>query len=215
MVIKEAVILCGGEGKRLRPLTDSIPKPMILVNGRPIIDYKIAHLKKYGVEKIVVACGYKWEKIKEKYGDSLIYSVEDKPLGTGGALKNALKHINGREFFVTNCDDMVDIDLKELEKIGSNAICVSHFRSNFGLVDIEANKVVGFRQKPMLPFWANIGFYLFNKNMQLPDNGSMEDETFPKIELKAFNHEGRWFTINTMKDLEEVEKELKENPFPF
>jgi len=214
-MIKEAIILCGGQGDRLKPLTDTLPKPMVPLNGRPIIDYTITNMRKQGVERIIVACGYKWEKIREKYGDSLIYSVEKEPLGTGGALKQALAHINGKEYFAANCDDITDIDLRALAKIGSNAVCVAHFRSNFGLVDMEGDRVTGFRQKPMMPFWANVGWYLLSKDIPLPDKGAVEDVTFQKIQLKAFRHEGRWITINTIKDLKDAEEELKKNPLPF
>jgi mannose-1-phosphate guanylyltransferase len=214
-MIKEAVILCGGQGDRLKPLTDTLPKPMVPVNGRPIIDYIIANMKRQGVERIVAACGYKWEKIREKYGDSLIYSVEKEPLGTGGAIKQAAAHINGKEFFVANCDDITDIDLTALAKMGSNTVCIAHFRSNFGLVDVEGDKIIGFRQKPMLPFWANVGWYLLNKDIPMPDKGAIEEITFPKIPLKAFRHDGRWITINTIKDLKDAETDFKNNPLPF
>jgi mannose-1-phosphate guanylyltransferase len=215
MTIKEAIILCGGQGDRLKPLTDTLPKPMIPVNGRPIIDHIISNMKRQGVERIIVACGYKWEKIRERYGDSLIYSVEKEPLGTGGALKQAMAHVKGNEFFVANSDDITDIDLKEFSKLGSNAICVAHFKSNFGIVDVDGDRVTGFRQKPLLPFWANVGWYLLNKSIPLPDKGSIEDLVFPKIPLKAYRHTGRWVTINSMKDLKEAEAEFKTHPLPF
>jgi len=214
-MIKEAIILAGGQGKRLRPLTDNVPKPMVQVNGRPVIDYKIEHLRKYGVEKIIIACGYRWEKIKEKYGDSVIYSVENEPLDTGGAIKLALKHIKGKEFFVANCDDLVETDLRALEKMGPNAIVVGHERCRFGVVDLDGDKILGFRQKPILPEWVSVGLYLLKSDIPLPDKGAIETFTFPKLQLKAFRDEGRWLTINTAKDLEDVEKELRERPFDF
>ena len=213
MKVKEVIILAGGKGKRLRPLTDNIPKCLVPVNNKPLLEYQIEYLKGWGIKKIILACGYLWEKIKEKYGNEFIYSVEKEPLGTGGAIKKALEHIDGDEFFVINCDEYCDVNLEEVEKMGSNTIVLSRFNCRFGLVDTKGDKVIGFRQKPVLPYWANLGLYLLNKNIPLPDKGAIETETFPALasegKLKAYKHKGIWFTVNTIKDLEKLEKFLK------
>jgi mannose-1-phosphate guanylyltransferase len=208
----EAIILAGGQGKRLRPLTKDIPKCMVPVNGRPMLDYHLQWLKKYNVSRMVIACGYKWEEIKRHYGTRFVYSVEDEPLGTGGAIKLALDHIDGNEFLVVNCDDLNDVNLTKLEAVGSNAITLCRFHCRFGIVETEGDRVVKFLQKPLLPHWASMGLYLLNKGIPLPDNGALETETFPKImkDLKAYKHDGFWATVNTMKDLEELEAALKE-----
>jgi len=91
----KAVILAGGLGKRLRPLTNEVPKPLLKVSGKPIIVWQIEWLKEYGADEIVVCAYYLKEMIKEcladggKPGLSVRYSFEDEPLGTGGAIKNA------------------------------------------------------------------------------------------------------------------------------
>ncbi|MBU5537491.1 MAG: NDP-sugar synthase [Candidatus Aenigmatarchaeota archaeon] len=205
----EAIILTGGSGKRLLPLTKDIPKCMLKVNGKPLLDYHVKWLKQYGVEKIVLACRYKWENIKRHYGDMFIYSVEKEPLGTGGAVKHALKYIENENFFLVNADDITDVDLNKLKKMGSNTIVLSRFHSNFGIVETKGNKVINFKQKPLLPYWAWCGVALLNKNIPLPDKGAIETETFPKIDLKAFKHKGFWMTVNTAKDLEELENVAK------
>src|SRR3989338_9437618 len=102
----EAIILTGGMGKTLRPLTQDLPKAMVPVNGKPLLQYQLDILTRQGIEKIVLACGYKWEKIKQHYGDKFIYSVEEEPLGTAGAVKNAIERIEGDEFIVLNADDI-------------------------------------------------------------------------------------------------------------
>lgn len=205
----EAVILAGGAGKRLRPLTEDLPKCMITVSGKPLIEYHLKWLKKHVVKKIILACGYKWERIKEHYGDEFIYSIENEPLGTGGAVKHALKHIEGSEFFLINADDITDVDLKQLKDMGSNTVVISRFHSNFGIVETDGNKVINFKQKPLLPYWAWCGVALLNKSIPLPDKGPIETETFPKIDLKALKHDGFWKTVNTAKDLEELEEFLQ------
>lgn len=78
----EAIILAGGLGRRLYPLTTDLPKCMIPINGKPLLDYQLQWLRKYRLGKVIVSCGYRWEKIKKYYGDGLIYSVEYEPLGT-------------------------------------------------------------------------------------------------------------------------------------
>ena len=209
-MITEAIILSGGLGKRLRPLTQDIPKCMLQVNNKPLLDYILTWLRKSGINKIVIACGYKWEKIKDHYGNKLVYSVESEPLGTGGAVKKALQYVNGKEFFLVNADDITDVDLKKMTKIGSNTIAISRFHSNFGIVETKADKVVEFKQKPLLPYWAWCGVALLSKDISLPSKGPIETETFPKINLKVMRHEGFWKTVNTPKDLEELEESSKE-----
>lgn len=212
-MVKECIILAGGKGKRLRPLTNNIPKCLAPVGGKPLLEHQKEFLEKQGIEKIILACGYLWKKIKKKYGDEFIYSVEEKPLGTGGAIKKALSHIEGEEFFVTNCDEYHDVNLDKLRKIGSNVIALSRFKSRFGIVESDKKYVKGFKQKPRLPYWASIGLYLLSKNIQLPDKGAIEDHTFPKLaaqrKLKAHKHEGVWFTVNTIKQLEKLENFLR------
>ena len=137
-MVNTVIILCGGQSKRLKPLTDNKPKALVEVNGKPLIEYTLDILEKYKIKKAILACGFLWEKIKEKYGDEfkgvkLMYSVEQEPLGTGGAIKLALKHLDKEEFFLLNGDEIHDLDLRKLEKKGSNTVCLSKFRCRFGI----------------------------------------------------------------------------------
>ena len=205
----EIIILAGGQAKRLRPNTESTPKSMVPINGKPTIQYHLDYLKKTkSVDKIVLACGYRWDKIKEHYGDAFVYSVEDKPLGTAGAVKLALDHIEGEDFLVLNADDINNVDISSLIKMGSNTTVVSRFRSQFGIVDIDDGFIKNFREKPLLPYWANLGMHLLNRKFRLPETGSLEQDVLPKLaekgQLKAFEHAGYWVTINTLKELEEA-----------
>ena len=211
----EAIVLAGGVGKRLRPLTKDLPKAMVPVNGKPLLQYQLDILKGHKIEKIVLACGYKWEKIKQYYGTKFVYSVEEEPLGTAGAVRNALEHIAGQEFIVLNSDDITDIDIGKFVKMGSNTTAVAHFHSNFGIVDVEGDKIVQFREKPMMPYWANVGLHLLNKDVKFPAKGSLEQDVLPLLakqgKLNAYKHTGFWHTVNTAKDLEEVEAFLKKS----
>jgi len=202
----EAIILCGGKGTRLKPTTKDLPKALVKVKGKALLDHKIEWLKKHNVSKIILACGYLHEKIRKHLGNKFIYSIETEPLGTAGAVKKALEHVEGRDFLVVNVDDLTDVDINKFRKIGSNAICLGRPRSRFGVVHTHGNRVLGFQEKPILKnIWVNIGVYLLNKELELPDKGSLERDVFPFIDLKAFKHDGFWHTINTVKDIEEFE----------
>lgn len=212
----DVIILAGGQAKRLRPLTDSVPKCMILLNGKPMLQYQLDFLSKYkSVGKIVLSCGYKWDVLKKHYGSRFVYSVEDEPLGTAGAIKLALEKVDGDEFIVLNADDINNTNIDELIKTGSNATVVSRFHSQFGIVEFDNGLIQRFREKPLLEYWANIGMHLLDKKIKLPDKGSLEIDVLPKLaaagKLKVFKHTGYWITINTIKEMEEAQRMLREH----
>lgn len=210
----EIIILAGGQAKRLRPITDGMPKCMVPINGKPTLQYHLDYLKKFkAIDKIVLACGYRWEKIKQHYGDAFIYSVEEEPLGTAGAVKRALEKIEGNEYIVLNADDINNVDINKLISAGGCATVISRFKSQFGIVELDNGLIKSFKEKPLLPYWANLGMHIFNKKVKLPKSGSLESDILPKLaaagKLKAYKHTGYWITINTLKELEEAGNMLK------
>ena len=118
----EAVILAGGLGTRLRGIVSNVPKPMAPVNGIPFLSYVLDNLIDNGITRFILSVGYKYEFIEKIYGNSyrrceIIYSVESKPLGTGGAIKKAINYINDKYFFIVNGDTIFKTDIKkELKK---------------------------------------------------------------------------------------------------
>ena len=220
----KAVILAGGLGRRLRPLTDDTPKPLLKVSGKPIIVRQIEWLKKHGIDEIIICAGYLREKIiKElgngcKYDVKIGYVVEDQPLGTGGAIKNTeifLKNEMG--FYILNGDVLTNLDPNELRSIGEKyigSIALVHLKSPYGIVEIRGEEIVRFREKPLIKeYWINAGIYYFKPQIfkYLPDRGDIEKETFPILAkrglLKAVKYENVfWKSIDTHKDLEEAEK---------
>jgi mannose-1-phosphate guanylyltransferase len=116
----QAIILAGGRGERLRPITDSIPKVMIDINGKPFLQYQIESLNKFGINNIVLCVGYLWDTIKNHFGDgsefgvSIHYSVEEDYLGTGGAIKLAQKYLED-SFFILNGDTYIPINYSGFE----------------------------------------------------------------------------------------------------
>jgi mannose-1-phosphate guanylyltransferase len=226
----KAVVLAGGLGMRLRPLTDDKPKALVPVKGRPISEYQIEWLvKEGGVDGVTFACGYKWERLKEHFGSSfqgipIDYSVEDEPLGTGGGIKKALSaKESGELVVVTNGDIITDLPLKRMidahKQAGeiSASMLVVPYRSRFGVVKIDKLKMVrGFEEKPAFPdVWINGGVYLLNQRKilkNLPEKGDIERETFPKLvthgELLSYPHYGEWWFLDSMKDLQELEESI-------
>ncbi|MDG7010658.1 MAG: nucleotidyltransferase family protein [Nitrososphaerota archaeon] len=226
-----AIILSGGLGMRLRPLTDDKPKVLIPVNGRPISEYQIEWLvKEGGVDAVTFACGYKWERLKEHFGKSfggvpVDYSVESEPLGTGGGIKRALEgHESQETVVVTNGDIMTDLPLKRMVEEFQSAggmpasMLVVPYRSRFGVVKIDKLKMVrDFDEKPAFPdVWINGGVYVLNGPKlakSLPEKGDIERETFPKLvthgELMSYPYYGEWNFVDSMKDLMELEASLK------
>lgn len=225
----KAVILAGGRGKRLRPLTDSIPKPLIEVRGKPIIAWQIEWFKSHGINEFIVCVGYLKEKIinylgdGSEYGVRIGYVVEKRPLGTGGAIKNAEVFLNNENgFFVINGDIITTIDPKELTKLDYKhigAIALVQLPSPYGIVEFDEGLTVkSFKEKPLLrDYWINAGVYYFKPDIfhYLPIEGDIERTTFPNLAslglLKAVKYEGVfWRSIDTMKDLDEISKLLGE-----
>jgi mannose-1-phosphate guanylyltransferase len=231
----KAIVLAGGLGMRLRPLTDDRPKALIPLKGRPISEYQIKWLVKEGaIDSITFACGYKWEKLKEHFGTSfegipIEYSVEEKPLGTGGGVKKALSSSSQNEdlLVVTNGDIITDLPLRRMIEAHRQAgeisasMLVVPYRSRFGVVKIDKLKVVrGFEEKPAFPdVWINGGVYVLNgrrAQKYLPDRGDIERETFPNLvtrgELLSYPYYGEWYFIDSLKDLKELEENIQTGP---
>ncbi|MFQ5968873.1 MAG: NDP-sugar synthase [Nitrososphaerales archaeon] len=224
----KAVILAGGYGKRLKPLTDEKPKAMIEVLNRPIVEWQINWLKNNRIDDIVLCVGYLKDHIVNyigtgsKQGVNVYYMVEDEPLGTGGALKNTETLLSNEEsFFMVNGDVLTNINPMHLKEKLTNdlvaTIAVVPLPSPFGIVEIGNNsKVLGFKEKPKITqFWINAGVYYFSKKIfnYLPKNGSMERTAFPALaqhkKLKAIKYENTfWRSIDSHKDIEEASAEM-------
>ena len=228
-----ALILSGGRGERLRPLTDGLPKPMVPVDGKPILQRQAEWLVEAGVTDIVFLAGYCWEAIRDHFQDgsaqgfSAHYSIEDSPLGRGGAIRQGLGEVptTDEPLIVTNGDIVTDLPLMDLlasyrQAIDSNpehmaTITVVPFRSPYGIVDVDdSHGVTGFREKVKLPYWINAGIYVMRRDIEplLPPLGDHETETFPALaeqgRLSALTYRGYWTSVDSFKDLREAEEHL-------
>ncbi|HET9009408.1 MAG TPA: nucleotidyltransferase family protein [Nitrosarchaeum sp.] len=217
----KAVILAGGRGKRLRPITDYVPKPLIPLNNVPIIEWQIMYLKKFGVKEIIICTGYKAEMIKSflvmknNLGIKIKFSVEKTPLGTGGAIKQAGATIKDKSFFVLNGDTVTNINLDQLAK-KQNSIASIELKTKFGVMETKDDKVTKFiEKKEISDLWMNAGIYHLQKEIvkDLPKKGDIEKTVFPdyakkgKLTTVKFKNVS-WFSIDSFKDIEECSSEL-------
>ncbi len=221
----KALILAGGEGRRLRPLTNDRPKPMLEVGGKPIVEWQIEWMKKYGIRSFVISAGYMKERLIEcvgtgaRFGVDISFEVEDEPLGTGGAIKNAESSLSGEErFVVANGDIITNFDLGKLVSVGNNVstISLAPLHSTYGIVDVEGTKVTGFREKPVIKdCWINAGIYVMSHAVfgYLPIKGSVETDTFPNLAKRGLLDGVKfgdvyWRSIDSFKDFEDANNDL-------
>lgn len=221
------MILAGGFGKRLRPLTDQKPKPMIEVLNVPIIEWQVKWLKKFGISEVIACVGYMKEQIIDHIGSGsrlgvkIGYVVEEEPLGTGGALKNAESLLAGQDsFFMINGDILTELDPNKLRNNGGSlqSLALVPLRSPYGVVELDKNaRVLGFVEKPRIPDkWVNAGVYHFTPDVfgYLPENGNIEVTALPALAKEgklaaALYDDTFWRSIDSHKDIEEAAKEMQ------
>ena len=224
----KALILAGGMGKRLRPLTDDKPKPMIPISNKPILEWQINWLKSHNIRDIVLCTGYMGDNISayfgngEKFDVNIEYSKEEEPLGPGGALMKSRSLLESHSnFLVMNGDVMTDIDphslIQNLTDKLIGTIAVVALRSPFGEIEIQENGLISsFTEKPILnDHWINAGIYCFSNNVfgYLSNVGSLESDVFPILatenKLSAIKQNDiKWRSIDSHKDIEEAQKEF-------
>jgi len=221
----KAIILAGGRGKRLRPITDYVPKPLIPIKNIPIIEWQIKYLKKFGISEVIICSGYKTKMIEnylnnKKLGIKITFSIENKPLGTGGAIKKAGKKIKDQSFLVINGDIITNIDLKKLIK-KENSIASIQLKTKFGILQTDKDKIMKFSEKKEIKnVWMNAGIYHLNKKTlkELPKIGDIEKTLFAdyakkeKLSTVKFTN-SKWHSVDSFKDMEEcslvIEKIIK------
>ena len=199
---------------------------MIPINNKPLIERTIKYLKKYGITEIIISSGYKsnliekFLKKKKNFGCNIIFSIEKTPLGTGGAIKKALRFVDEESFVVLNGDIITNIDLKKILK-KPNTIAANELKTKFGTMDIRNNKILKFNEKKDVSnVWMNPGIYHLSKNIEkiIPKKGSLEGIVFPKmaknktLETIKFKN-ALWFSIDSHKDIEECSKEIKSKKY--
>lgn len=228
-----AIIMAGGEGSRLRPLTCDIPKPLVPLCGRPILEYTIELLEKYKIDKAILTLMYKGNKIVEHFQDhpyniNLEYCFENKPLGTAGCVKNAIKECDG-DFIVISGDAMCDFDLKkaiayhkEKNSIATLILKKVDDPRQYGLVDIGSDgHIKSFIEKPSYSHYtcdnANTGVYILsNRILEYIEDDKFYDfanDVFPKIIQKnipmyGYVETGYWCDVGDLKSYIQCQKDM-------
>lgn len=224
--VSKAVILVGGFGTRLRPLTYTVPKPLVSFCNKPILKYQIEKLVEVGVKEVILALNYHSEKIKaevEKYKDEfgieIIYSKEDEPLGTAGPLSLVKDKLKNTSFFVMNADICCNANLAQMKEEYMNSDCAGSILTyavedplKYGLLKLEGKRITSFLEKPKSvegkgPWLINAGMYILSGevlDMVEPREMSIETEIFPKLaekgRLDSFVFEGYWMDIGQPMD---------------
>lgn len=228
-----AVILCGGQGTRFRPITYEIPKVMLPIQGKPILEHIIDLFKRFGVHQVYLSVGYLREKIKDHFGDGkrfglkIDYLEEDEALGTAGPLRMLAGRVN-RPFFVANGDELKDVDLDDMFKTHIDnrgritiALTTVEDPSQYGVADLSGSKIIRFIEKPPKEEapsnLISSGLYILDQSIidVIPKEGfaMLEKDVFPKIaqegRLIGYPFSGQWFDTGNIERYERALKNWK------
>jgi NDP-sugar pyrophosphorylase family protein len=219
--VTDAIILCGGAGTRLRSVTGEAPKSLATIGDRPFLGILINQSRRHGFKHVILAVGYQRDLIRSYFESrahdvSLEYSIESTPLGTGGALRNAVDLVKSDAVLIMNGDSYTDADLSGLvtEHSKSHAelsvvVVPNDGRIDCGLVAVDpGGRVLGFKEKLSATGdqYVNAGIYMADKKIlyKMPPNQrvSLEEELFPQLlaegkNVRAFHHSGVCVDIGT------------------
>ena len=229
----QAIILAGGAGTRMRPLTYVVPKALLPVGGKPLLERTIQYLKSYGVREFIICVAYLKKQIISTMGDGsnldvqIRYAETETPMGTAGQLKSAEPLINDR-FLAMNGDIVTSLNIANLisshegaRAVGTIALKKFEVKIPYGYVTLRKNSSIQrFDEKPTLSFMANAGVYLFERKLldYIPDDKicSLETETFPKLisngeTMNSYFENAYWADVGSMTDFERVNDEILAN----
>jgi NDP-sugar pyrophosphorylase family protein len=216
----DAIVLCGGAGLRLRSVTANTPKSMAGIGGRPFLELLLKQLQRNGFERVILAVGYQGEVIQEHFGErafglDMAYSAESLPLGTGGALRNAVGLVTSKDVLIMNGDSYTDANLRQFmaDHLASGAeasvvVVPTDARRDCGTVEVDPNgRLTGFAEKQGAANarFANAGIYMTSRQIlcDIPDGQvSLERELFPRWlgenrDIRAFVWQGACVDIGT------------------
>ena len=223
-----AVILAGGKGSRLEPLTDNLPKPLVCISDQPIIEVLIKQLYKGGVRAATLAVGHLADQIKAQLGDGsrfglrLDFSYEEKPLSTVGPIK-LIKNLP-EHFIVANADILTDLDISVLYQnhVESGALLTvaavkRSEKIDYGVLSLDDQaSVIGFQEKPRQEVTVSMGIYVFSKSLLelVPDDQPFGfDQLMLKLldrgeRINAYLHDGYWRDIGRPGDYLKAHRDL-------
>ena len=225
-----AIIMAGGRGKRLSPLTDDTPKPLLKVADVYLIEHVILHLIKFGIKEIIISINYLGDKIKdeigngEKYGISISYINEEYSMGTAGSI-SLIDEFNSNSYLITNADVLTDIDFEKmykshLENNSDLTVASNEYQVNipFAVFEMDNNRVISSVEKPVKSYKTNAGIYLVKANQikKIPNKFyNMTDLIDDVIDengiITTFDIKGYWIDIGRPDDFEKANKFFNRN----
>lgn len=227
--VSQAVVLAGGKGVKMRPLTYEVPKPLIPVAGKPVIEYAIELLREAGIRDIVLAIGHLGNKIKEavgdgrKYGVNVTYSEETKALGSAGALRQASSFLQKKPFVVMNGDVLSSMHIQDLisfhqedKFVATIALSTEPNTKGYGVALLRGERIVAFlkQDRKQVTQLINAGVYVMNHSIfeYIPQSPVVAlEDVFVKLategKLAGFTFDGPWFEVSTPENYERAIKE--------
>ena len=227
--MQEAIILAGGLGTRLRSVVEDRPKAMALVNEKPFLAYLLDYWIGQGIERFILSVGYKAEMIQAYFGSTyknatIVYALENEPLGTGGAVKNALQYVQSQDVLVLNGDSMFCVDLEAFTQFHlknqadiSFALKEMQDFDRYGIISLAENKqITVFQEKQYIQSgWINGGVYLLQKSILAEVEAakfSLEKDFFETkiddLQLFGFESEGYFIDIGIPEDYAKVQHDF-------
>ncbi|QQT27800.1 nucleotidyltransferase family protein [Sphingobacterium spiritivorum] len=226
----DAIIMAGGEGKRLRPLTETTPKPLLKVGDKPIIEYNIDRLKSVGIKNIHLSINYLGDQLIDYFGDgsnkslNIKYVKEEKPLGTIGSVLLVDKFMH-EDIIVMNSDLLTNIDFadfyksfKESDADMAVAATSYHVDVPYGVLEMgDGSAVKSLKEKPRYTYYSNAGIYLLRRNLlsMIPNNqfynitDLMERVLEMNLKLITYPINGYWLDIGKHEDFQKAQEDIK------
>ncbi|WP_347174851.1 nucleotidyltransferase family protein [Polaribacter uvawellassae] len=225
----ECMIMAGGRGKRLSPLTDKVPKPMLMLGNKPIIEHNIDRLISFGIQKIYISIKYLGEQIQDYFGDGsnkgieIVYVWEDEPLGTAGAL-SLVDNINSEHILLMNSDLLTNVNFEDMylkltKEKADMVIASTDYKIDIPYAVFESNGSVisAFKEKPTYIYSSNAGIYMFKTELvsKIPKNKFFDITDLMNmliLEKKKLLHEpihGYWIDIGKPSDYQNAQEFVK------
>lgn len=222
------LLMAGGFGSRLKPLTNNTPKPMLIVGGKPIIEHNIDRLIRFGIREFFISVKYLKEQIMDYFGDGsakgvrITYIEEDEPLGTIGALSK-INQLENKTLLVMNSDLLTDLNFetfyREFLHSNSKMLVLSipyNINIPYAVLESENNKVKSFTEKPTYTYYSNGGIYLlsFTVKDKIPYDTFYNATDLMELLIKDnalsdFKYKGYWLDIGKPKDFEQSQYDIK------
>lgn len=225
----DVVLMAGGKGTRLLPLTENTPKPLLKLNGKPVLEINIDRLISFGIKNVFISVNYLGEQIKEYLGDgkskgiNIKYINEVKPLGTIGSLR-LIDDLQNDHLLIMNSDLLTSIDFEDffIDYINNNRqmsiVGIPYqVKIPYGILESENKKLSAFKEKPTYTFYANGGIYLLNKNnvKWIPENSFfnatdlVEKMIEMNLDVRTFQLLDYWMDIGNHSDYKKAQTDIK------